>query len=117
MAGLVEGTDYVLVPADGSHGNDQAWDVRIERGPYTETVLRYGNIKADENNGCLNFSFMIQSSPSEVTTEDPEMQEYAGLVLESLLESAAEDGSLQATSAKDGWKEISEEQHDNLMRT
>ena len=46
MTAMVEGTDYELVPADGTEAlNDQAWDVRLTTGSFVETVLRFGNIK------------------------------------------------------------------------
>ena len=41
-----EDIDYVLTPAEDEE-NEQAWDVRILRGSFTETVVRFGNIKFD----------------------------------------------------------------------
>ena len=41
-----EGVDYSLIPVEDSP-NDQAWDVRILRGDFTETVIRYGNVALD----------------------------------------------------------------------
>ena len=41
-----EGIDYKLVPVEDSP-NDQAWDVRILRGEFVETVIRYGNVAFD----------------------------------------------------------------------
>ena len=94
MTAMIEGTDYELVPADGTE-NDQAWDVRLMTGPFVETVMRYGNIKFNAEDGCLNFSFVIQSTPSGINEDDVEMQDYAGAVLESILEKAAQEGQLQ----------------------
>jgi len=94
MTAMIEGTDYELVPADGTE-NDQAWDVRLMSGPFVETVMRYGNIKFNAEDGCLNFSFVIQSTPSGINEDDVEMQDYAGAVLESILEKAAQEGQLQ----------------------
>ena len=78
MTAMVEGTDYELVPADGTEAlNDQAWDVRLTTGSFVETVLRFGNIKFNAEDGCLNFSFMIQSTPdSNISEEDVGLQDW-----------------------------------------
>ena len=61
-----------------------------------ETVLRFGNIKFNAEDGCLNFSFMIQSTPdASINEEDTGLQEHAGAILESILETAAQEGQLQ----------------------
>ena len=39
---LVEDKHYQIIP---DKGDDQAWNVRIMAGPYTETVLKYGVVK------------------------------------------------------------------------
>jgi hypothetical protein len=97
MTAMIEGTDYELVPADGTEAlNDQAWDVRLTTGSFVETVLRFGNIKFNAEDGCLNFSFMIQSTPdSNIDEQDVGLQEHAGAILESILETAAQEGQLQ----------------------
>ena len=93
---MVEGTDYELIPADGTEAmNDQAWDVRLTSGQFVETVIRYGNIKFNAEDGCLNFSFVIQSTPGNIDETDVDMQEHAGAILESILETAAQEGQLQ----------------------
>ena len=86
-----ENIHYELIPADDE--NTQAWDVRFLEGPFVETVIRYGNIAFEED--CLKFNFMIQSTPDGSLTEDDlDLQNFAADVLESILESAAADGSL-----------------------
>ena len=91
---MKEGLDYELVPVDES--SKQAWDVRFITGDYTETVIRYGNIAFDGDDGCLHFNFVIQSTPDGDLDEDnADLQNFAADVLESILENAAEDGSLQ----------------------
>jgi hypothetical protein len=88
-----EDIDYQLIPA--SEGDDQAWDVRLIGSLYPETVLRFGNIAFNEEAGCLNFNFVIISSPdSELTEDDIELQTYAGDILESILENAIADDAL-----------------------
>ena len=89
-----EDIDYELTPAEDVE-NEQAWDVRILRGPFTETVIRFGNIALNETEGCLNFNFVIISTPDETLTEDREdLQQFVGDILESVLENAIADGSL-----------------------
>lgn len=89
-----EGIDYELTPSEDVE-NEQAWDVRVLRGPFVETVLRFGNIAVNEEQGCLNFNFMIVSTPDETLTEEQEdLQIYAGDILESVLENAIADGQL-----------------------
>ena len=89
-----EDIDYELTPTEDVE-NEQAWDVRILRGPFTETVIRFGNIALNETEGCLNFNFMVVSSPDETLNEDREdLQVFVGDILESVLENAISNGSL-----------------------
>jgi len=89
-----EDIDYELTPTEDVE-NEQAWDVRVLRGPFTETVIRFGNIALNETEGCLNFNFMVVSSPDETLNEDREdLQVFVGDILESVLENAIANGSL-----------------------
>ena len=89
-----EDIDYELTPAEDVE-NEQAWDVRILRGPFTETVIRFGNIALNETEGCLNFNFVIISTPDDSLTEEREdLQIFVGDILESVLENAIADGQL-----------------------
>lgn len=90
---LNEGTDYQLVPSSDVE-NEQAWDVRILKGDFIETVIRFGNIAVDGENGCLNFNFMVLSSPSGLDENSIELQDHAAEILQSILEDAIEDDSL-----------------------
>lgn len=90
---LIEGVDYELIPS-GEGQVDQAWDVRILTGEFVETVLRFGNIAFNGDDGCINFNFVVISSPGDWNEDDVELQEAAGAVLEALLEEAANAGSL-----------------------
>lgn len=90
-----EDVHYSLVPVEESH-NSQAWSVRLLEGPHPETVVRLGNIAFDPDGDCLNFNFMIESSPDpDLSEDDTELQEFVGEVLEDILEKAIEDGSLE----------------------
>ena len=41
-----EGVDYELSPSTET-GFEQAWDVRLLNGDFTESVIRFGNIAFD----------------------------------------------------------------------
>jgi hypothetical protein len=90
---LREGTDYQLVPSAEAE-NEQAWDVRVLTGDFIETVIRFGNIAVDGENGCLNFNFMVLSSPSGHDEDSIELQDHAAEILQSVLEDAIQEGSL-----------------------
>ena len=47
---LVENKDYEIIP---DKGDEQAWNVRVLSGLYTETVLKYGVVKLAKKNICL----------------------------------------------------------------
>ena len=89
---LSEGIDYELIPVDYVD-NAAAWDVRILRGEFTETVIRYGTIRFDGAWEQLRFDFRV------VTTPDPsldssvrELQEFAADILEDILERGLSEG-------------------------
>lgn len=93
---LKEGIDYMLVPVDA--GNEQAWHIRVDKGVYTESVLSFGNIAFDGKNDRLNFNFDIVYSPiAGLTTEDVDLQEFAGLLLSSILNKAIDEKELLLT--------------------
>jgi hypothetical protein len=83
-----------LIPCDDV-GNEQAWDIRILRGDFVESVIRFGNIRFNEETDCLNFNFLVISSPdAELTEENSELQDYAGDLLQSVLEDAIANDAL-----------------------
>lgn len=89
-----EGIDYELIPCDDV-GNEQAWDIRVLRGDFVETVIRFGNIRFNEETDCLNFNFLVISSPdAELTEENVDLQEHATDILQSVLEDAITNDSL-----------------------
>jgi len=91
MKKLIEGKDYELVPCDDN--NDQSWHVRILEGDYVETVISFGSISVQGEE--LHFNFDIVSSPDpELTVENEELQDAVAILLEAILEVAANDGSL-----------------------
>jgi len=89
-----EGIDYALVPSSEAE-NQQAWDVRILEGDFAESVVRFGNIAFDGENDCLNFNFMLVSTPDTNLTEaNTGLQDRVAEILSSVLEDAAASGSL-----------------------
>ena len=96
------GLDYDLIPVEDSP-NDQAWDFRILRGDFVETVIRYGNVAFDGKRDCLTFNFVIVYTPDpDVTTEDTDLQEHAADILEDILETAHAEGWLVAKEKTSG---------------
>lgn len=82
---MKENTDYELIPAQ--EGNEQSWDIRILKGDYVETVLRYGNVSYNGIEEVLNFNFIVVSSPDpDVSTDSVPVQEVAGAILENIIE-------------------------------
>jgi len=82
-----ENETYVLVP--GGDG-DQHWLVRLLEGPFAETVIQFGSISVnEEDDGILTFNFFVESSPdSELTSENVDLQLWAGDVLQEIIRDA-----------------------------
>ena len=81
---LEENKDYEMVPGDGEN-----WDIRILEGEFTETLIRFGQLKVADYEAHLTFNFDILSSPdTDLTDENVKLQEYVGDVLYSILDSA-----------------------------
>lgn len=91
---LSEDVDYQLVPSSQAE-NQQAWDVRILEGQFVETVLRFGAIRFNGENDCLNFNFIIVSTPDgSLTEENEELQDHAAKILFAILEDAQANDAL-----------------------
>jgi len=91
---VLEGIDYELIPQNVD--NIAAWAIRIIKGDFVETVLRFGNMSFNAEQDCLNFSYFILSSPIDNLSEDNvELQELAGDILEDILEKGVADGSIE----------------------
>jgi len=73
---LKQNEDFELIPSD----DKDWWNVRILKGHYTETVIRFGSIAEVKDKDELNFSFEIVSSPIEGLVED-DCAELVGEVL------------------------------------
>lgn len=101
LARKAEGVHYELVPSDE---HEQAWNIRILEGNFVETVLQFGAISFnDVGNGVMNFNFIIVSSPDpDLTTQNIELQEEAGDILQSVIAQAITDGSLITKEKENG---------------
>ena len=53
---LTENKHYEIIP---DKGDDQAWNVRILSGTFTETVLKYGVVKFNGKKKDMTFNFDI----------------------------------------------------------
>lgn len=90
---MKENEDYSLIPVDID--NEQAWEIRILKGEFIETVIRYGNVSIDGINEQIKFNFVITFSPDEeITAENPQLQALAGEILGDLIENHIENGSI-----------------------
>ena len=97
---MEEGVHYEIIP---DHKDDQAGNVRILAGPFTETVLKYGVIKFNEIPKNMSFNFSIIYSPdTELTVDDLRLQDSAGAVLEKIMENGMKDGSVVNKEIKHG---------------
>ena len=81
---LIENVDYELIPSEGEN-----WDIRILSGDFTETVLKFGELKASEDAEYMTFNFDVVSSPDpELTEDNVDLQLHVGQALNSIIESA-----------------------------
>ena len=65
---LKENKHYEIIP---DKGDDQAWNVRILSGMFTETVLKYGVVKFNGKKKDMTFNFDIVYTPdTELTVSD-----------------------------------------------
>jgi hypothetical protein len=98
---LVEDRHYQIIP---DKGDDQAWNVRLLSGPYTETVLKYGVVKFNGKGEkkYMSFNFDIVYSPdTELKKENIELQEFAGNLLEQVMARGIEEGNVITREVKD----------------
>ena len=79
---MKENTDYEIIP---DVNDDKSWNVRILTGAFTETVIKYGVVKFNDED--MRFNFDIISSPdNDLTTDDIDLQKHAGNMLEQIIE-------------------------------
>jgi hypothetical protein len=91
---MKQGEDFDVVP--GQDPNGDTWDFRILTGDFTETVIRFGNIKVDDveegGDGVLKYNYNVVSSPIPDLKEDNgDLQEVTAAILLSILESSVQN--------------------------
>ena len=96
---LKENKHYEIIP---DKTDDQAWNVRILSGMFTETVLKYGVVKFNGKKKDMTFNFDIVYSPdTELTVNNLELQDFAGIMLENIIEQGIKDGQVVTREIKD----------------
>ena len=60
---MEEGIHYQIIP---DREDEQSWNVRILKGQYTETVLKYGTVRFNEIPKNMSFDFKIVDRKSVV---------------------------------------------------
>ena len=96
---LTENKHYEIIP---DKGDDQAWNVRILSGTFTETVLKYGVVKFNGKKKDMTFNFDIVYTPdTELTVSDLKLQEFAGIMLEQIMSQGFSNGEVITREIKD----------------
>ena len=96
---MEEGVHYEIIP---DRKDDQAWNVRILSGMFTETVLKYGVVKFNGKKKDMTFNFDIVYTPdTELTVSDLKLQEFAGIMLEQIMAQGFRDGEVITREIKD----------------
>lgn len=96
---LTENEHYEIIP---DKGDDQAWNVRILSGMFTETVLKYGVVKFNGKEKNMSFNFDIVYTPdTELKVSDLKLQEFAGMMLEQIMAQGIRDGEVITREVKD----------------
>ena len=96
---LTENKHYEIIP---DKGDEQAWNVRILSGMFTETVLKYGVVKFNGKKKDMTFNFDIVYTPdTELKVSDLKLQEFAGVMLEQIMAQGFRDGEVITREIKD----------------
>ena len=96
---MEEGVHYEIIP---DRKDDQAWNVRILSGMFTETVLKYGVVKFNGKKKDMTFNFDIVYTPdTELTVSDLKLQEFAGIMLEQIMSQGFSNGEVITREIKD----------------
>lgn len=95
---MKENVDYELIIHDNL---DDTWGIRFLQGPFIETIVAIGALAFNEVKEHLSFNFEVIETPDPdyVTSENVELQEYVGEVLNDILHRALDedDGGFKAT--------------------
>jgi|TARA_B110000444_G_scaffold258464_1_gene299481 hypothetical protein len=100
---MEEGIHYQIIP---DREDEQSWNVRILKGQYTETVLKYGTVRFNEIPKNMSFDFKIVYTPdTELKVSSVDLQEFAGYMLEKIMAQGVEEGSVITKEIKNGKSE------------
>ena len=100
---MKEGIHYQIIP---DREDEQSWNVRILKGQYTETVLKYGTVRFNEIPKNMSFDFKIVYTPdTELKVSNVVLQEFAGYMLEKIMAQGIEEGSVITREIKNGKSE------------
>ena len=96
---LTENKHYEIIP---DKADQQAWNVRILSGTFTETVLKYGVVKFDGKKKNMTFNFDIVYTPdTELDVSNLKLQEFAGMMLEQIMANGIKEGSVITKEIED----------------
>ena len=96
---LTENKHYEIIP---DKADQQAWNVRILSGTFTETVLKYGVVKFDGKKKNMTFNFDIIYTPdTELDVSNLKLQEFAGIMLEQIMAQGIRDNEVITREVKD----------------
>ena len=93
---LLENKHFELIVHDDL---DDTWGIRILDGQFNETIVAIGALAFNEVEDHLSFNFEVIETPDPdwVTTENEELQEYVGRILNEVLRSAIDEaGAFEA---------------------
>jgi hypothetical protein len=100
---MEEGTHYEIIP---DKKDEQSWNVRVLKGMFTETVLKYGTVRFNEIPKNMSFDFTIVYTPdTELKVSDANLQDFAGFMLEKIMAKGMEEGSVITKEIKNGKNE------------
>ena len=61
------------------------WYIRLEGGKYHDVIYRYMDVKLNDTTKSINFDYEIVEFPMETPHGDPQFNEAAGNILQSIL--------------------------------
>lgn len=87
---MKEDVDYELITREGV---DDHWGIRILTGKFNESVVQIGALAFNEVKDHLSFNFEVLDTPDPdwVTTDNIELQETVGEILNEILRTALDD--------------------------
>jgi len=111
MIKLSEGVHYELIL---SEEQDTNWSVRILKDEFVETVIKFHAIAINEKTDNLSFNFHVISSPNpDAHIDNERLQQYAGFILQDILDTCVHEGSAKFTDRATGEELSADEVYKN----